>query len=358
MALITGWFCQERPLHPGAKLALPTIFEQSWPSPAKLGTDSRSAAILLGESRETIAGHLGIRTDELHFLGEPRLGFHLGITGLMESGSTFFHSAIDREPAFAVARFLANQNQAKVRTLSVNSSGIIENFSSDENDVVSWQLVNGETGVIQRELADSPSRIFYDATSSGTRKPLPDNWSTALWESRAWAGPAGLGIFGLRTGAEWRNPLPHNDGKVVPGSASPALIVASALAIDSWVADEKLLAERIRDINLRMRGFIAERISGAAFATEIENTAPHLLSLIIDGVDEQQVLAKLLERGIHVDSGSACTATNMDTSHVLAAMKKPIRGNIRFTIHHEITEDEVDLALLAVQSVIEEVREN
>ena len=339
-------------------MALPTIFEESWPSPLKLGTDSRSAAILLGESRETIAGHLGIRPDELHFLGEPRLGFHLGISGLLESGSTYFHSAVDREPAFAVSRFLEQQGQAKVRELRVDSSGIIENFSSDENDVVSWQLINGETGVIQREFTNTASRVFCDATSSGTRIPLPENWSTALWESRAWAGPAGLGIFGLRTGAQWRNPLPHNDGKVVPGSASLALIVASALAIDSWVADEKLLSQRIRDINIRMRGFISERIPATSFATEIENTAPHLLSLIIEGVDEQQVLAKLLERGIHVDSGSACSATNMDPSHVLAAMKQSIKGNIRFTIHHEITEDEVDLALLALQSVIEEVRES
>jgi len=339
-------------------MAIPTIFEETWPSPAKLGTDSRSAAILLGESRETIAGHLGIRPDELHFLGEPRLGFHLGITGLVESGSTYFQSAIDREPAFAVSRFLESEKKAKLRTLTVDPLGIIENFTSDSNDVISWQLINGETGVIQRELSNSPSRIFYDATSSGTRKRLPDNWSTALWESRAWAGPAGLGVFGLRTGAQWRNPLPHNDGKVVPGSASLALIVASALAIDSWVADEKLLEQRIHDINIRMRGFISERISGTSFATAIENTTPHLLSLIIDGVDEQQVLAKLLERGIHVDSGSACTATNMDPSHVLAAMNKPIRGNIRFTIHHEITEDEIDLALLALQHVVEEVRQN
>jgi cysteine sulfinate desulfinase/cysteine desulfurase-like protein len=39
-------------------------------------------------------------------------------------------------------------------------------------------------------------------------------------------------------------------------------------------------------------------------------------------------------------------------------MKKSVKGNIRFTIHHEITEDEVDLALLALQAVVEEVREN
>lgn len=338
-------------------MAIPTIFEESWPSPQKLGNDSRSAAILLGESRETIAGHLGIRTDELHFLGEPRLGFHLGISGLVENGSTYFHSAVDREPAFAVSRFLGQSSQAKVHQLAVDSMGLIEDFSSDSSDVVSWQLLNGETGVIQRQYTNS-SRVFCDATSSGTRISLPENWSTALWESRAWAGPAGIGIFGLRTGAQWRNPLPHNDGKVVPGSASLALIVASALAIDSWVADEKLLAQRIRDINARMRGFIAERIPGTSFATGIENTSPHLLSLIIEGVDEQQVLAKLLEKGIHVDSGSACSATNMDPSHVLAAMGKSIKGNIRFTIHHEITEDEVDLALIALQSVIEEVREN
>ncbi len=356
MALITGWFCQERPLHSGAKLALPSVFEQTWPNPAKVGTDSASAAILQGEAKETIAGHLGIRTDELYFLGEPRLGFHLGITGLIEDGSSFYYSAVDRAPAFAVADFLTANNHIAAHKLSVDSNGIVEKFTSTPSDVIAWQLINGETGVVQRDISDSPSKIFVDATSSGARRPLPTNWSTALWESRAWAGPAGLGIFALKNGTNWHNPLPHNAQSVVPGSASLALIVASALAIDSWVADEKLLQQKILDINHRIRGFIGETISGAHFATELNGNAPHLLSISFDGVDEQILMAKLAVLAIHVDSGSACNADNMHPSHVLAAMGGHVKGNIRLTIHHEITEDEVDLLLLALQKCVEEIR--
>jgi len=357
VALITGWFCQERPLHSGAKLALPSVFEQTWPNPTKIGTDSASAAILLGEAKETIAGHLGIRTDELYFLGEPRLGFHLGINGLVNSDSTFFYSAVDRAPAFAVADYLRNNSIANVQEIGVSNKGLVDHFTSSTNDVISWQLVNGETGVIQRDISDSPSRIFVDATSAGARLPLPSNWTTALWESRAWAGPAGLGIFALRKNQPWHNPLPHNGHSVVPGSASLALIVTSALAIDSWVADEKLLQQKILDINLRIRGFIGERISGAYFATEISNTTPHLISVSFDDVDEQILMAKLSDLAIHVDSGSACTADNMQPSHVLKAMDGHVKGNIRLTIHHEITEDEVDLLLLALEKSVAEIRQ-
>ena len=337
-------------------MALPTIFEESWPNPTKLGIQSRSAAILLGEARETIAGHLGIRNDELHFLGEPRLGFHLGITGLLNKQGTFFHSSIDREPSFAVSRFIEMNSLGAVKEVAVDSFGIIEPFVATQNDVVAWQLLNGETGVIQRSAKDIDAALFVDATSSGTRIKLPSNWNTALWESRAWAGPAGLGVFALRTGSNWHNPLPHNDGKVVPGSASPSLIIASALAIDSWVADEKLLAQKTLDINNRIRGFISERISNVEFATPLAGTAPHLLSMIIEGVDAERLVSMMADKNIYVDSGSACTANNLDPSHVLAAMGKSVRGNIRLTIHHEITEDEVDLMLLTLQSLVEELR--
>lgn len=84
-------------------MALPHIFEVTWPDPSKLGADSKSAALLLNEARETFASHLGIRSDEIHFLGEPNLGFHLGINGLMSGQKRLVYSNIDRMEVFAVA---------------------------------------------------------------------------------------------------------------------------------------------------------------------------------------------------------------------------------------------------------------
>jgi cysteine desulfurase len=172
-------------------MALPHIFEASWPDPAKLGTDSKSAALLLNEARETFASHLGVRSDEINFLGEPNLGFHLGISGLISDKNRLVYSNIDRMEVFAIAEKVNSE------ALSVSPTGQIDFSQLQPSDVVSLQLCNRETGVIQSDRPKDIAGLFVDATASGTRIPLPENWSTALWDSTSWAGPSGLGIFAV-----------------------------------------------------------------------------------------------------------------------------------------------------------------
>ena len=352
---VTSNFQSERPLHPGAKLALPSVFEQAWPDPAKLGIESRSAAILVNESKETIAGHLGIRSDELFFTGEPALGFHLGISGLLSPESTLHYSAVDRQEVFAVADFF-EKSGGTLKKLSVDRWGRTEIPHPAAHDVVAWQLSNLETGTIQNSIASSTTRIFYDATASGVRIALPENWSTALWDAKSWAGPAGLGIFARKNDGNWQNPLPHIDQRVVPGGASNALIIESALAIDSWVADEKTQSQKILEANQRIRGFIAERIADVDFASPEVGSLPHQLSFSFLYVDAERLVSELADLNIAVDSGSACNSSNMEPSHVLASMGVLTHGNVRLTLHHDLIPEQVDLLLLALQSTVEKLR--
>ncbi len=352
---VTSNFQAERPLHPGAKLALSSIFEQAWPDPAKLGIDSRSAAILINESKETIAGHLKVRTDELFFIGEPSLGFHLGISGLLSPDSRLFHSAVDRQEIFAIAQF-HQKIGIEIEQLPVDRWGRTQIPAPSARDVVAWQLSNIETGAIQNSIAQIASPVFYDATASGVRIELPENWLTALWDSRSWAGPAGLGVFARRNSANWNNPLPHIDNRVVPDSASHALIVASALAIDSWVADEKTQSQKIADANQRIRGFISERIADCDFGSPEVGALPHQLSFSFLYVDAQRLVSELADMNIAIDSGSACNSANMEPSHVLAAQGVLTHGNVRITLHHELLPEQVDLLLLALAATVEKLR--
>ena len=353
VALITGWFGSEHPLHDGAKMAISTIFEQSWPDPAGGSIDARSAAILLQETRETFAAHLGARADEIHFLGEPTLGFHLGISGLLSPETRLVHSAIDKKEIFAVANSIADCVMAPV-----SENGVIAFPEISNQDLLVLQLMNGETGVINTAPELNGAQLFVDATTSGVRIPLPEKWSTALWDSRSWYGPAGLGVFAVRTGSLWRNPLPHNDNRVVPEGAALSLIVASALAIDSWVADQKNVALKISEINARIRGFIAENIAEVDFASESQFGSPHLLSFSFLYVEAEELVRRMRGRGFEINSGSACISANMEPSHVLAAMGRLTHGNVRLTIHHEITPEEVDELLLALVDCVAELRGN
>ena len=348
MVSITPNFQSEAPLHEAARMALPHIFEAAWPDPTKLGVDSKSAAILLNEAKETFASHLGIRGDEISFLGEPNLGFHLGITGLASPDNRLVFSNIDRMEVFAIS-----ENHPSER-LEASNTGQVNFTNLKRSDVVCLQLCNRETGTIQEGRPDNVAGLFVDATASGTRIQLPENWSTALWDSTSWAGPTGLGIFAVSKSANWKNPLPHLDGRINPGPTSLPLIVASALAIDSWVADEKNLAAKIATINSDIRNYITTNILDSDLAP---GSANHLISASFLYVNAEQLVTTLADKGYAVDSGSACSAANMQPSHVLAAIGVLTQGNIRLTIHHAITFDEVKEFLNILKQTVIELRD-
>ena len=332
-------------------MALPHIFEASWPDPTKLGVDSKSAAVLLNESKETFAGHLKVRSDEINFLGEPNLGFYLGIAGLLSTDSRLVYSNIDRMEIFAIADSLG-PNSSPLQ-LKASKTGQIDFAGLAPKDLATLQLCNRETGTIQSQRELNCESVFVDATASGIRIPLPQNWSTALWESTSWAGPGGLGILAVSKKANWKNPLPHLDSRINPGPTSLPLIVASALAIDSWAADEKNLSAKIAAINLDIRNYITNNIPDSDLAP---HGADHLISASFLYVNAEQLVTTLADKGFAVDSGSACSATNMQPSHVLAALGVLTQGNIRLTIHHAITFDEVKAFLEVLKTTVEELR--
>jgi cysteine desulfurase len=344
---ITPNFQSEPRLHEAARIALPHIFEAAWPDPSKLGIDSTSAALLLNEARETFASHLGIRSDEVNFLGEPNLGFHLGLSGLMSEKKRLVYSNVDRMEIFAVSENHSSE------MLSVSKTGQIDFSGLTASDVVSLQLCNRETGIIQSGRPENVSGLFIDATTSGTRIALPENWSTALWDSTTWAGPSGIGVFAVSKGADWKNPLPHLDGRINPGPTSLPLIVASALAIDSWVADEKNLAAKIAAINSDIRNYISSNIPDSDIAP---GGADHLISASFLYVNAEQLVTALADKGYSVDSGSACSSANMQPSHVLSALGLLTQGNIRLTIHHATTFDDVKAFLEILSQTVTECR--
>ena len=351
MVRITGDFQQERVLHPAANSLLNEFFTKGWPDPAKLNNSSRQASILQEQVRQSFAKALNVRGDEIEFLGEPDLGFQLAIQGLLKPESKLFYSSIDRQKVFAVTSSEKN-NGRDVTELKVNSLGQIQEVTTAADDLLIWQVANGETGNIQ-STPKSKSLVFADCTSSGVDLLPNFDYQTALFDSRSWAGPAGLGVLVIKSAAKWRNPLPHNDLSRTPGTYSLPLLLASAVALENYLAQtdnrDKLKQEII--------SFITDQITDIDIASA-PNGLGKFLSISIKGVEADRLLLELEQAGFAVDSGSACKSADMKPSHVLAAMNKSIAGNIRLTIHKEITEQIVKEFCIALKASVAKLRGN
>ena len=338
-------------LHPAANALLNEFFTKGWPDPAKLNNSSRQASILQEQVRQSFAKALNVRSDEIEFLGEPDLGFQLAVQGLLTPDNKLFYSSIDRQKVFAVASYEKN-NDRDVTQLPVNNLGQIQESAITANDLLIWQVANGETGNIQ-SAPKSKSMIFADCTSSGVDLLPTFDYQTALFDSRSWAGPAGLGILIIKSDAKWRNPLPHNDLSRTPGTYSLPLLLASAVALENYQAQsdnrDKLKQEII--------SFITDQIADVDFASAPTGLGK-FLSISIKDVEADRLLLDLEEAGFAVDSGSACKSADMKPSHVLAAMNRPIAGNIRLTIHKEITGQIVKEFCIALKASVTKLRGN
>ena len=346
MGSVTANFQSEAPLTTAAAAALSLAASQGWSDPKKLPNQSRSANILLEEARATFASQLGIRNEYLHFIGEVSFGYYLGIAGLLDNDRHLFYSKIDRQEVHAIATKFPSTK------LNVSSEGKIETPPSDPKNVIAWQLQNGETGIAQDDLIDENSLIFVDATSSGARLPLPKNWSTALFDSRSWDGPQGLGILAIRDDVNWSSPIPRLDNLKVPGGASLPLIISSAIALEQWVEGERGMKRQMESLADEIRRYVKNEIG----SVNVLPGSHDLVSISIDGVDAEYLVLELDKAGFAVDSGSACKPTALAPSHVLEAMGQPTGGNLRIYLHHDTTPKQVQSFLIALKFLVEKFR--
>jgi cysteine desulfurase len=356
---ITGNFQAETPLSARAREALCDAIDQGWSEPSKLSRFSAKARILKESAISSLAQNLGVRADEIEILGEPGLGHFYAIQGLLRPGQRLVYSNVDRKEVFAIAR-----NHPDSHEITVAPSGFIDieavNSFSMERGVFAVQIANGETGIVQDVEALVASagnlRIAADFTSAGTRVPLPTRWDSAIFDARSWQGPQGVGVLAIRDNAEWQNPLPHIGNNRAPQSASLPLTIAAAVALEEWQENERTESAALRQLTHELRTQIGSSIANCDVAGKWEDCLPHISSFSFLYIQGEELLRRLELFGFAVDSGSACTAEDLAPSHVLAAMGVLTHGNIRITLHHGATAEQVRELATAIESAVAQLR--
>jgi cysteine desulfurase len=125
-------------------------------------------------------------------------------------------------------------------------------------------------------------------------------------------------------------------------------LLASAVALENFHPDDLL----IRKLNKQIRTAVKSAMPDAIIAGDLDLAMPHLVSMVFPNTNGEEVLRDLAAKGFAVDSGSACTAMNLQPSHVLAAMGHPTDGNIRIAIHTESDEHEVSALITALLDAV------
>ncbi|WP_230487137.1 cysteine desulfurase family protein [Nocardioides anomalus] len=340
------------PLHPAAREVLLAALDHGYADPRRLHSPARNARLLLDNAREVVAQALGARRDEVSFTSSGTDAVHRGLLGLAPQGATVAHSAVEHS---AVLHALAWRPDLTVRSLPVDAQGRVDPSDLGPYDVLALQDANHEVGTVQPAVGEG--LVFRDACASMGRVPLREGWSVAAGSAHKWGGPAGVGVLLVRKGVPWRTPFPVDDrvDERVAGFENVPAALAAAAALQAVVAEREEVGARQHALVDRLRVGVSA-IPDTEVVGDPVDRLPHLVTFSFLYVDGEALVDALNRRGFAVASGSACTASTLEPSHVLAAMGALTHGNVRVSLTREATADDVDRLLAALPEVVADIR--
>ncbi len=121
------------------------------------------------------------------------------------------------------------------------------------------------------------------------------------------------------------------------------------------------MAER-DEVGARQRALVDRIRAGVAAIQDVDvvgdpdGRLPHLVTFSCLYVDGESLVTELDRLGYAVASGSACTASTLTPSHVLAAMGALTHGNVRVSLTRDTTAEDVDGLLAVLPDVVARLR--
>jgi len=363
------------PLHPAARSALLAALDDGWADPARLSSSGRRARVLLDGAREAVAAELGCRPDELSFTSNGTTAAHLGVLGALaarrRTGSHVVHSAVEHScvlhavaRAEAVAATAVQATSVGVDRLGRTDAGAFAAALRADTALACLISASHEVGTTQpvAEVAAACSErgvpLLVDAAQSLGRMAVPEGWSVLTGSAHKWGGPPGVGVLVVRTGTRWHSPGPadEHEGGRVPGAVALPNVLAAAVALQAAAGEAAAEDARLRALVDRLRTAVPAAVPDVEVVGDPYGRLPHLLTFSCLYVDGESLLRELDRRGFEVSSGSSCTSSTLEPSHVLVAMGALTHGNVRVSLSRTTTEQDVEDFLAAVPAAVAQLR--
>nr|WP_253837591.1 aminotransferase class V-fold PLP-dependent enzyme [Promicromonospora thailandica] len=359
------------PWHPLARQAFEQALADGWADPRRLHAEGRRAARLLDASREAVAAVLGARTQEVWFTPSHTASLHTAVASAAaarrRAGTTVVASAVERAAVLHAAEHVAGPEAGPHlvpvdRLGRVDAAAMADAVRGPGVALAALQHANGEVGTHQpvgavHEAARAAGvPLLVDAGASLGHVAVADAWDLLAADPADWGGPAGLGVLAVRQRVRTTPVGPEDEEPWAPGGVSVPLAFAAAVALQAVESDRVAQEARRRELVDRLRAEVA-RIPDVEVVGDPDDRLPHVATFSFLYVDGEALVTELDRQGFAVGSGSACTASTLEPSHVLAAMGVLTHGNVRVALDRSTTADDVDRFCAVLPGAVARVRD-
>lgn len=350
------------PLHPVAHAALLTALDDGWADPGRVYGSARRARLLLDASRQALAAGLGARPDEVFLSPNGVAAAYAAVRGVRGArarlGAHVVHSAVEHS---AVLHACAEGPHTSVGVDRLGRVAVDEYVTHVQPDTVLGCLLaaSHEVGTRQpvTEVATALGALplLVDASHAVGRASVPAGWSLLTASAEHWGGPV-LGLLAVRTGTRWRSPWPEDEHEPgAPGRVALPSVVAAAAGLQAVLAEREAEDARLRALTDRVRA-VAAALPDVEVVGDPVDRLPHLVTFSCLYVDGEALVHALDSLGFEVSSGSSCTSSTLEPSHVLVAMGVLSHGNARMSLARTTTAEDVDRFLTVLPGVIADLR--
>jgi len=366
------------PTDPEVVKAMLPYFTDSFGNPSSLYSYGQENKAAVDESREKIAGAIGAHSDEIIFTSGGTEADNTALAGVAwankDRGRHIITTTVEHHAILETCHFLG-KNGFDITYVPVDKYGMVDpddikRSITPKTVLVSVMQANNEVGSIQpleeigRIAKEAGVYLHTDGVQAVGHIPVDVNSlgvDMLSLSAHKLYGPKGMGLLYVRRGthiAPYMRGGAQEKGRRA-GTENVAGIVGLAKAVELAMTDLENEMRRQTLLRDRLIKGLLDTIELVQLNGHPTQRLPNNVNVSIDYVEGESLLLNLDLEDICVSTGSACTSTSQEPSHVLLAMRvtpEKAHCSLRFTLGKWTTDADIAHVLEIMPSMVARLR--
>lgn len=366
------------PTDPEVVKAMEPFFFKEFGNPSSIHSFGQEAKKAMEAARQELASFLGAKPEEIIFTSGGTESDNFAIKGvasaMQNKGNHIITTAIEHHAVGEPCKFLEKRG-FKVTYVGVDKDGLvspadIRKAITDKTILISVMHANNEIGTLQ-PISDigkiaREKGIYFHTDAVQTVGHIPVNVNELNVDllslsAHKFYGPKGVGALYVRLGTHIERFMDGGDqerGRRASTHNTPG-IVGLGKAIElcrQQMGPEAQAQKKLRDKLIRD---VMQKIPEVSLNGHATQRLPNNANFSIKYIEGESVLLSLDMLGIAASTGSACTSTSLEPSHVLLAIglsHEIAHGSLRVTLGRWTKEKELDYLVEHLPKIVHKLR--
>ena len=366
------------PMHPEVVKAMLPYFTDAFGNASTIYSYGQEAKGAIEEARDNVAALIGARDEEIVFTSGGTEADNFAIKGVAyaseSKGNYIITSSIEHHAVIETCKFLERKG-FRVTYLPVDEYGLVDpddvkRAITDKTILISVMHANNEMGTIEPiaeigRIAREAGIYFHtDAVQTAGHIPVDVNElrvDLLSMSAHKLYGPKGVGALYIRKGTKLISFMHGGEQERrrrastenVPG------IVGFGKAVELAQQEMSEEAERLTCLRDQLIKGLLERIDHTRLNGHPLNRLPNNVNVSVDFVEGESMLLNLDLEGICASTGSACSSSSLEPSHMLLALglsPEQAHGSLRFSLGKWTSEEEIEQVLDVLPRIVAKLR--